>query len=49
MVGDFSLIIWASILLLGFVFTLIFGKLAILFPRDKGVSLATKEAMGEKY
>lgn len=49
MVGDFSLIIWASILLLGFVFALIFGKLAVLFPGDGGVSLATKEAMGKKY
>jgi amino acid efflux transporter len=49
MVGNFSLIIWAIILVLGFVFALIFGKLAILYPGDGGVSLATKEAMGKKY
>lgn len=49
MVGSFSLIIWGVILILGFVFALIFGKLAILFPGEGGVSLATKEAMGKKY
>jgi amino acid efflux transporter len=49
MVGNYSLIIWAIILSLGFVFALIFGKLAILFPGDAGVSLATKEALGKKY
>ncbi len=49
MVGNFSLIVWAIILVLGFVFALIFGKLAILYPGDGGVSLATKEAMGKKY
>ena len=49
MVENFSLIIWAVILSLGFAFALIFGKLAILFPGDGGVSLATKEAMGKKY
>jgi APA family basic amino acid/polyamine antiporter len=49
MVGNFSLIVWAIILSLGFVFALIFGKLAILYPGDGGVSLATKEAMGKKY
>ena len=49
MIGNFSLIVWAIILILGFVFALIFGKLAILYPGDGGVSLATKEAMGKKY
>lgn len=49
MIGNFSLIIWAVILSLGFVFALIFAKLAILYPGDGGVSLATKEAMGKKY
>lgn len=49
MVENFSLVIWAVILSLGFAFALIFGKLAILFPGDAGVSLATKEAMGKKY
>lgn len=49
MVGNFSLIVWAIILSLGFVFAIIFGKLAILYPGDGGVSLATKEAMGRKY
>ena len=49
MVGNFSLIVWAIILILGFIFALIFGKLAILYPGDGGVSLATKEAMGKKY
>ncbi|WP_024955816.1 APC family permease [Sulfurospirillum arcachonense] len=48
-IGNFSLLIWLSILILGFSFALIFGKLAILFPGDGGVSLATKSAMGEKY
>lgn len=49
MIGNFSLIVWAIILSLGFVFAIIFGKLAILYPGDGGVSLATKEAMGKKY
>jgi len=49
MIGNFSLVIWAIILSLGFIFALIFGKLAILYPGDGGVSLATKEAMGKKY
>lgn len=49
MIGNFSLIIWGVILSLGFVFALIFGKLAILYPGDGGVSLATKKAMGKKY
>ena len=49
MIGNFSLIVWAIILTLGFVFALIFGKLAVLYPGDGGVSLATKEAMGKKY
>ncbi len=49
MVGNFSLVIWAIILSLGFVFALIFGRLAIMYPGDGGVSLATKEAMGKKY
>lgn len=49
MVGSFSLIVWAIILSLGFIFALIFGKLAALFPGEGGVSLATKEAMGKKY
>ena len=49
MIENYSLIIWASILSLGFIFALIFGKLAILYPGDGGVSLATKEALGKKY
>lgn len=49
MTQNFSLIIWAAILSLGFVFALVFAKLAILYPGDGGVSLATKEAMGKKY
>ena len=49
MVGNFSLIIWAIILSLGFIFALVFGRLAIMYPGDGGVSLATKEAMGKKY
>lgn len=49
LVGDYSLFIWASILILGFIFALIFGKLSILYPGDGGVSLATKHAMGKKY
>lgn len=49
MVENYSLFIWIAILVLGFSFALIFGKLAILFPGDAGVSLATKEVMGKKY
>ena len=49
MIGNYSLIIWTAILSLGFIFALIFGKLAILYPGDGGVSLATKEALGKKY
>lgn len=48
-IGNYSLIIWATILSFGFVFALIFGKLAILYPGDGGVSLATKNALGKKY
>lgn len=49
MIGNFSLVIWATILILGFAFALVFGKLAILYPGDGGVSLATKAALGKKY
>lgn len=49
MIGNFSLIIWSVILILGFAFALVFGKLAIKFPGDAGVSLATKETLGKKY
>ena len=49
MIGSYSLIIWSFILFLGFIFALVFGKLAILYPGDGGVSLATKEALGKKY
>ncbi|MBP7769745.1 MAG: amino acid permease [Aliarcobacter sp.] len=49
MIGNYSLIIWSLILFLGFIFALIFGKLAILYPGDGGVSLATKEVLGRKY
>ncbi|MDX1808454.1 MAG: amino acid permease [Sulfurospirillaceae bacterium] len=48
-VGNYSLIIWAGILVLGFLFAMIFGKLATLYPGDGGVSLATKAAMGKHY
>lgn len=48
-IGNASLIIWAGILFLGFIFALIFGKLAILYPGEAGVSLSTKNAMGKKY
>ena len=49
MVGNYSLFVWLAILIFGFAFALIFGKLAILFPGEAGVSLATREAMGKKY
>jgi amino acid efflux transporter len=49
MIGTYSLIIWAVILSLGFIFAIVFGKLAIIYPGDGGVSLATKEALGKKY
>lgn len=48
-IGNYSLIIWSSILVFGFMFALVFGKLSILYPGDGGVSLATKVAMGKKY
>jgi len=48
-VGNYSLFIWLGILFLGFLFALIFGKLAILFPGEGGVSLATKNIMGKNY
>lgn len=49
MIGTYSLIIWAVILSLSFIFALVFGKLAIIYPGDSGVSLATKKALGKKY
>jgi len=49
MIGNASIFSWGTILVLGFLFALTFGKLSILFPGDGGVSLATKEAMGKKY
>lgn len=49
MIGNYSLIIWLFTLFLGFIFALIFGKLAILYPGDGGVSLATKQILGKKY
>jgi len=48
-IGNYSLIVWSSILVFGFMFALVFGKLSILYPGDGGVSLATKVAMGKKY
>jgi len=44
-----SLFIWIGICIFGFMFALIFGKLAILYKGDGGVSLATKEALGKKW
>ena len=48
-IGEYSLVIWTIILILGFAFALIFGKLASLYPGEGGVSLATKVAIGKKY
>lgn len=48
-IGNYSLLVWIIISLLGFAFALVFGRLAILFPGDGGVSLATKAALGKKY
>jgi APA family basic amino acid/polyamine antiporter len=44
-----SLLIWFFISVFGFAFALIFSKLAIMYKGDGGVSLATKETMGNKY
>jgi len=44
-----SLFIWIGILSLGFMFALVFGKLAIMYKGDEGVSIATKEALGKKW
>ncbi len=49
MISTYSLIVWICILILGFAFALVFGKLAILFPGDGGVSLATKATLGKMY
>ncbi len=48
-IENYSLLVWLGITLFGFTFALVFGRLAILFPGDGGVSLATKEALGKKY
>jgi len=48
-IGEYSLVVWTIILLLGFAFALIFGKLASLYPGEGGVSLATKAVLGKKY
>lgn len=48
-IQNYSLFIWVIISLLGLAFALIFGKLAILFKGEGGVSLATKSALGKKY
>jgi len=48
-IGDSALLIWIVICLLGLAFALVFGRLAILYPGDGGVSLATKVALGKKY
>jgi len=48
-IGDYALLVWAVISLLGFAFALVFGRLSILYPGDGGVSLATKAALGKKY
>lgn len=47
--GNYSLIIWAAILGLGFLFALVFGKLSTLYPGEGGVSLATEAAMGTPF
>jgi len=44
-----ALFVFAIILFLGFIFALIFGKLALLYKGEGGVSLATKAALGKKY
>jgi len=44
-----SIFIWLGILIFGFIFALIFGKLAILYKGEGGVSLATKEVLGKKW
>ncbi|NQY23010.1 MAG: amino acid permease [Campylobacteraceae bacterium] len=44
-----ALLVLGIILFLGFIFALIFGKLAILYKGEGGVTLATKAALGKKY
>jgi len=44
-----SILIWIGICTLGFLFALVFGKLAIMYKGDAGVSIATKEALGKKW
>lgn len=47
--GTYSLIIWAAILTLGFLFAMVFGKLSTLYPGEGGVSLATEAALGKPF
>ena len=44
-----SIFIWLGICFLGFLFALVFGRLAIMYKGDAGVSIATKEVLGKKY
>jgi len=44
-----SIFIWIGICFLGFLFALVFGKLAIMYKGDGGVPIATKEVLGKKY
>lgn len=48
-IGKSSLIIWGTILGLGFVFAILFGKLSMLYPGEGGVSLATGVALGVEF
>jgi len=48
-IAQSSIFIWLGILILGFVFALIFGKLAVLYKGEGGVSLSTKEILGKKW
>lgn len=48
-IGVMSLFVWVVTLAFGFLFALVFGRLASSFKGDGGISLATKEAMGRKY
>lgn len=48
LVGNFSILVWCVILMLGFAFALVLGNLSIKFPGDEGVTNAVQAAFNTK-
>ncbi|WP_456276642.1 APC family permease [Bacillus sp. AK128] len=44
---EYAIIAWGIILILSFLFAQLFGKLAILYPGDSGISLVIEKAFGK--